>query len=176
MDPARAEPGAGSRGVEAEALAAMGRGSPRARGSRAWLLVLLLLRLPLPVRGAEAFQGKHSGEPVTLHWVLDGRARRAVTLEEPVSKLDTALVALKAAGQELLLELEKNHRLLAPGYTETHYSPDGQPVVLVPNRTDHCHYHGRVRGFPDSWVVFSTCSGMRRGGRSVGARSSWSCT
>ncbi|XP_057168620.1 disintegrin and metalloproteinase domain-containing protein 33 isoform X9 [Ursus arctos] len=139
----------------------MGRGSPRARGSRAWLLVLLLLRLPLPVRGAEAFQGKHSGEPVTLHWVLDGRARRAVTLEEPVLKLDTALVALKAAGQELLLELEKNHRLLAPGYTETHYSPDGQPVVLVPNRTDHCHYHGRVRGFPDSWVVFSTCSGMR---------------
>uniref|UniRef100_A0A452T961 ADAM metallopeptidase domain 33 n=1 Tax=Ursus maritimus TaxID=29073 RepID=A0A452T961_URSMA len=52
--------------------------------------------------------GKHSGEPVTLHWVLDGRARRAVTLEEPVLKLDTALVALKAAGQELLLELEKN--------------------------------------------------------------------
>lgn len=36
----------------------MGRGSPRARGSRAWLLVLLLLRLPLPVRGAEAFQGE----------------------------------------------------------------------------------------------------------------------
>ncbi|XP_045664212.1 disintegrin and metalloproteinase domain-containing protein 33 isoform X2 [Ursus americanus] len=138
----------------------MGRGSPRARGSRAWLLVLLLLRLPLSVRGAEAFQGKHSGEPVTLHWVLDGRARRAVTLEEPVLKLDTALVALKAAGQELLLELEKN-QLLAPGYTETHYSPDGQPVVLVPNCTDHCHYHGRVRGFPDSWVVFSTCSGMR---------------
>lgn len=24
-------------------------------------------------------------------------------------------------------------RLLAPGYTETHYSPDGQPVVLFPN-------------------------------------------
>ncbi|XP_045689263.1 disintegrin and metalloproteinase domain-containing protein 33 isoform X3 [Phyllostomus hastatus] len=26
---------------------------------------------------------------------------------------------------------------------------------------DHCHYHGRVRGFPDSWVVLSICSGMR---------------
>uniref|UniRef100_A0A8C0DDA1 ADAM metallopeptidase domain 33 n=1 Tax=Balaenoptera musculus TaxID=9771 RepID=A0A8C0DDA1_BALMU len=51
--------------------------------------------------------------------------------------------------------------LLAPGYTETHYSPDGQPVVLFPNHTDHCHYHGRVRGFLDSWVVLSICSGMR---------------
>ncbi|XP_034861843.1 disintegrin and metalloproteinase domain-containing protein 33 isoform X2 [Mirounga leonina] len=137
----------------------MGRGAPRARGSRACLL-LLLLRLPWPVWGAEAFQGNNPGEPVTLHWVPDAQARRTVTLEEPVSKLDTGLVALKAEGQELLLQLEKN-QLLAPGYTETHYSPDGQPVVLVPNHTDHCHYHGRVRGFPDSWVVFSTCSGMR---------------
>nr|XP_035949253.1 disintegrin and metalloproteinase domain-containing protein 33 isoform X6 [Halichoerus grypus] len=153
-------PAARSRRVAAGALPAMGRGAPRARGSRACLL-LLLLRLPWPVWGAEAFQGNNPGEPVTLHWVPDARARRTVTLEEPVSKLDTGLVALKAEGQELLLELEKNHRLLAPGYTETHYSPDGQPVVLVPNHTDHCHYHGRVRGFPDSWVVFSTCSGMR---------------
>ncbi|XP_070103917.1 disintegrin and metalloproteinase domain-containing protein 33 isoform X8 [Equus caballus] len=84
-----------------------------------------------------------------------------ITMPPSVLKLDTGLVALEAEGQELLLELEKNHRLLAPGYTETHYSPDGQPVVLVPNHTDHCHYHGRVRGFPDSWVVLSTCSGMR---------------
>uniref|UniRef100_A0A452SRM1 ADAM metallopeptidase domain 33 n=1 Tax=Ursus americanus TaxID=9643 RepID=A0A452SRM1_URSAM len=98
--------------------------------------------------------GKHSGEPVTLHWVLDGRARRAVTLEEPVS----ASTCFPPQGPRVSQPL---YRLLAPGYTETHYSPDGQPVVLVPNRTDHCHYHGRVRGFPDSWVVFSTCSGMR---------------
>ncbi|XP_059754046.1 disintegrin and metalloproteinase domain-containing protein 33 isoform X2 [Balaenoptera ricei] len=131
-----------------------------ARGSPA-LGLLLLLRLPWPVSGAEAFQGNTPGEPVILHWVLDGRPWRMVTLEQPVSKLEVGLVALKAEGQELLLELEKNHRLLAPGYTETHYSPDGQPVVLFPNHTDHCHYHGRVRGFLDSWVVLSICSGMR---------------
>ncbi|XP_060469468.2 disintegrin and metalloproteinase domain-containing protein 33 isoform X2 [Panthera onca] len=160
-DPAGAEPGAGSRSVDTEALTAMGQGSLRARGSQASLLLLLLLLwLPLQVSGTEAFQGDNPGEPVTLHWVLDGRPRRTVTLEEPVSKLDMGLVALEAEGQQLLLELEKN-QLLAPGYTETHYTPDGQPVVLVPDHTDHCHYHGRVRGFPDSWVVFSTCSGMR---------------
>ncbi|KAK2505524.1 hypothetical protein MC885_019761 [Smutsia gigantea] len=245
----------------------MGRGARRARGSLAWLLLLLGLWPPWPVCGAEAFPGPfHSGrstpgEPVTLHWVLDGQHWRMVTPDKPVSarshlilqrprasrplcpspdfsmtdnkhpelgdifvwvfspphhytpavasgepaglcptphstlptnslasptaylllgmqeawmsaispalllaqvsELDMGLVALEAEGQELLLELEKNHRLLAPGYTETHYSSDGQRVVLAPNHADHCHYHGRVRGFPDSWVVLSTCSGMR---------------
>uniref|UniRef100_G1PAL9 ADAM metallopeptidase domain 33 n=1 Tax=Myotis lucifugus TaxID=59463 RepID=G1PAL9_MYOLU len=120
----------------------------------------LLLRFPLTLCSVLT-PGNTPGEPVTPHWVLDGGAWRVVTLEEPVLKLDTGLVALEAGGQELLLELEKNHRLLAAGYTETHYSPDGQPVVLVPNQRDHCHYHGHVRGFPDSWVVLSTCSGIR---------------
>ncbi|KFO20528.1 Disintegrin and metalloproteinase domain-containing protein 33 [Fukomys damarensis] len=96
---------------------------------------------------------------------------RAGGAQGQISTLDSGLLALEAEGQELLLELEKNHRLLAAGYTETHYSQDGQPVVLVPNHVvrhsvgsegrDHCHYHGRVRGFPNSWVVLSTCSGMR---------------
>ncbi|XP_007932870.1 disintegrin and metalloproteinase domain-containing protein 33 [Orycteropus afer afer] len=130
-------------------------GPRRARGS---LVLLLLLLWPVP--GPGALQGDVPGEPATLHWVLDGQPCHKVTLEESVSKLDMRLVALEAEGWELLLELEKKHRLLAPGYTETHYNPDGQPVVLVPKHTDHCHYHGRVRGYPDSWVVLSTCSGM----------------
>ncbi|XP_024415308.2 disintegrin and metalloproteinase domain-containing protein 33 isoform X7 [Desmodus rotundus] len=138
----------------------MGLGSRRVPGSPA-LLLLLLLPLLWLVWGAETLRGDISGEPVTPHWVLDGQPWHPVTLEEPILKLDKGLVALEAEGQELLLELEKNHRLLAAGYTETHYRPDGQPVVLVPNHTDHCHYHGHVRGFPDSWVVLSICSGMR---------------
>ncbi|XP_010834929.1 PREDICTED: disintegrin and metalloproteinase domain-containing protein 33 [Bison bison bison] len=135
-------------------------GSRRARGSPTWGL-LLLLGLPWPVWGTKEFQGNSLGKPVILHWSLDGRPQRMVTLEEPVPKLQVRLVALEAEGQELLLELEKNHRLLAPGYTETHYSPDGRPVVLFPNHKDHCHYHGHVRGFLDSWVILSICSGMR---------------
>ncbi|XP_045384959.1 disintegrin and metalloproteinase domain-containing protein 33 isoform X10 [Lemur catta] len=133
----------------------MGRGSRRARGSPVLLLLLLW-----PVPGAGVLPGNTPGKPVIPHWVLDGQRWHMVTPEERVSKPDLGLVALEAEGQELVLELEKKHRLLAPGYTETHYSPDGQPVVLVPSHTDHCHYHGRVRGFPASWVVLSTCSGM----------------
>uniref|UniRef100_A0A8D2MHS7 ADAM metallopeptidase domain 33 n=1 Tax=Zonotrichia albicollis TaxID=44394 RepID=A0A8D2MHS7_ZONAL len=52
-------------------------------------------------------------------------------------------------------------RLLAPGYTETHYSEQGQPLTVTPNHTEHCHYHGHVRGHRRSWVVLSTCSGIR---------------
>uniref|UniRef100_A0A2K5HJC1 ADAM metallopeptidase domain 33 n=1 Tax=Colobus angolensis palliatus TaxID=336983 RepID=A0A2K5HJC1_COLAP len=136
----------------------MGWRPGRARGSPFLLLLLLLLLWPVP--GAGVLQGYIPGQPVTPHWVLDGRRWRAISLEEPVLKPDMGLVALEAEGQELLLELEKNHRLLAPGYIETHYGPDGRPVVLAPNHKDHCYYHGRVRGFPNSWVVLCTCSGM----------------
>ncbi|KAB0384010.1 hypothetical protein FD755_005927, partial [Muntiacus reevesi] len=77
-----------------------------------------------------------------------GREQRETTLGSPA---------------DVIIEINRNRiiRLLAPGYTETHYSPDGRPVVLFPNHKDHCHYHGHVRGFPDSWVVLSICSGMR---------------
>ncbi|KAM4842691.1 disintegrin and metalloproteinase domain-containing protein 33 [Thomomys bottae] len=136
----------------------MGRGSWGPGGSPALLLLLLLLLLPAP--GARAFPGNGRGEPVTPYWVLDGPPWRTATLEEPIFTLDVGLLVLEAEGQELLLELKKN-QLLAPGYTETHYRPDAQPVVMVPNHTDHCHYAGTVKGFGDSWVVLTGCSGMR---------------
>ncbi|XP_054846116.1 disintegrin and metalloproteinase domain-containing protein 33 [Eublepharis macularius] len=63
-------------------------------------------------------------------------------------------------GRELILVLEKNHELLSPDYTETHYAKDGQAVTVTPSRTEHCYYHGHVRGHADSWLVLSTCSGI----------------
>lgn len=44
-----------------------------------------------------------------------------------------------------------------------------QPSEVVPNRSssplsqDHCYYHGHVQGYGGSWVVLSTCSGIRYG-------------
>ncbi|EDL80220.1 a disintegrin and metallopeptidase domain 33 (predicted), isoform CRA_b [Rattus norvegicus] len=139
----------------------MGSGCRCGRPGGSPMLLLLLLLLPAcPLLSARMFPGNAGGELVTPHWVLDGKTWLKVTLKEQISKPDSGLVALKAEGQDLLLELEKNHRLLAPGYTETYYSRDGQPIVLSPNHTDHCHYQGCVRGFRESWVVLSTCSGM----------------
>lgn len=124
--------------------------------------VLLLGLLLLPGHGGAAgTRGPMShGERVTPHWLLGGRSRRAVSLDDEVPAPARAEVAVMAEGRELILVLERN-QLLAPGYTETHYTTDGQPVTVTPNHTDHCHYHGHVRGHRNSWVVLSTCSGMR---------------
>uniref|UniRef100_A0A7M4F431 ADAM metallopeptidase domain 19 n=1 Tax=Crocodylus porosus TaxID=8502 RepID=A0A7M4F431_CROPO len=51
--------------------------------------------------------------------------------------------------------------LFAPGYTETHYTPAGVPQTVTLNHTDHCFYHGAVRGVGQSSVALSTCTGLR---------------
>lgn len=35
--------------------------------------------------------------------------------------------------------------------------------VSIASLQDHCHYHGHVQGYGGSWVVLSTCSGIRYG-------------
>ncbi|XP_051654126.1 disintegrin and metalloproteinase domain-containing protein 33 isoform X2 [Manacus candei] len=132
-----------------------GPGPPPGWGHR---LVLLGVLLGVPPPGT-AGPPSH-GERVTPQWLLGGRSRRAVSLQEQVPAPAQAEVAVKAEGKELILVLERN-QLLAPGYSETHYSGDGQPVTVTPNHTEHCHYHGHVRGYGGSWVVLSTCSGIR---------------
>ncbi|NWI80649.1 ADA19 protein, partial [Dryoscopus gambensis] len=51
--------------------------------------------------------------------------------------------------------------LFAPGYTETHYSQAGQAQSTPLTHTDHCFYHGVVRGWEHSSVTLSTCRGLR---------------
>ncbi|XP_074086096.1 disintegrin and metalloproteinase domain-containing protein 33 isoform X1 [Macrotis lagotis] len=146
----------------------MGWGSDGASGSPGpgttrWppglLLLFLLLPLGAGTRGREQ-KGPPFGEPVTPHWVLGSRSRREITTEETNRKPDEALLSVRAEGKELLLSLKRNRWLLAQGYTETHYGPDGKPVTLAPNHTDHCYYHGHIQGYPDSWVALSSCSGI----------------
>ncbi|KAL2299300.1 hypothetical protein Nmel_013951 [Mimus melanotis] len=72
-----------------------------------------------------------------------------------------AEVTVKAEGRELVLELEKNRNLFAPGYTETHYSQSGQAQSTPLTHTEHCFYHGIVRGWEHSSVTLSTCQGLR---------------
>ncbi|KAM6130653.1 disintegrin and metalloproteinase domain-containing protein 12 isoform 2-T2 [Phoenicopterus ruber ruber] len=68
---------------------------------------------------------------------------------------------IQAESKHLVINLERNEGLLASSFTETHYLKDGTDVVLARNYTGHCYYHGNVRGYPDSSVSLSTCSGLR---------------
>ncbi|KAJ7426210.1 disintegrin and metalloproteinase domain-containing protein 33 [Willisornis vidua] len=126
-------------------------GLPPGWGHRLVLLGVLL-GVPPPGEAAGTAGPPSHGERVTPQWLLGGRSRRAVSLEE-----QGALSKDKdPCGEAATLP-----GLLAPGYTETHYGADGQPVTVTPNHTEHCHYHGHVRGHGGSWVVLSACSGMR---------------
>ncbi|XP_068129203.1 disintegrin and metalloproteinase domain-containing protein 19 [Hyperolius riggenbachi] len=70
-------------------------------------------------------------------------------------------VMVEAEGRELILSLQKNEHLIHMNYSETHFSSSDIPIIQTPSMTDHCYYHGVVRGQKDSSVAVSTCSGIR---------------
>ncbi|XP_063313611.1 disintegrin and metalloproteinase domain-containing protein 33-like [Pelobates fuscus] len=119
---------------------------------------MLLLIIPQCTPGPAL--GSVKGEAVSAVWLLNGRARRSVnTLDKASPPKGEIMVTTKE--RQLILEVEKNHLLLSPQYTETHYSADGQKVTLSPNHTDHCYYHGQIQGHQESSVAISTCAGIR---------------
>ncbi|XP_067899315.1 disintegrin and metalloproteinase domain-containing protein 19 isoform X2 [Heterodontus francisci] len=72
-----------------------------------------------------------------------------------------AEIQVTAEGSDLILEIQKNEQLMAPGYAETHYSQTGEQRTSYPDHKEHCFYHGKVKGFDHSSVVLSTCRGLR---------------
>ncbi|KAM6356349.1 disintegrin and metalloproteinase domain-containing protein 19 isoform 2-T2 [Alca torda] len=123
----------------------------RGRGLLCGIALSLLLLPPLP-RGAVAAEPQP--EAVVPRWA----APRSPGGEKHPFRAE---VKVTAEGQDLTLELEKNGNLFAPGYTETHYSQTGKPQTASLTHTDHCFYHGVVRGRERSSVVLSTCRGLR---------------
>ncbi|XP_020782886.2 LOW QUALITY PROTEIN: disintegrin and metalloproteinase domain-containing protein 19 [Boleophthalmus pectinirostris] len=93
-------------------------------------------------------------------WLHPQRHRRSPSEEQKQHPPKTQVV-ITAEGQELTLHLEKNEQLLAPGYQEIWYSPDGTRMYSAPGKDEHCFYHGKVEGIEGSSVVVSTCSGLR---------------
>ncbi|KAM9285637.1 disintegrin and metalloproteinase domain-containing protein 12 isoform 2-T2 [Morus bassanus] len=98
---------------------------------------------------------------ITVPFLLNGEQWRPVN--GIYSKNHPALLqfTIQAESKHLVINLERNEGLLASSFTETHYLKDGTNVVLARNYTGHCYYHGNVRGYPDSSVSLSTCSGLR---------------
>ncbi|XP_031713666.1 disintegrin and metalloproteinase domain-containing protein 19 [Anarrhichthys ocellatus] len=90
-------------------------------------------------------------------WLHRYRHRRSAGKEHPAE----AQVLISAEGRELKLHLERNEQLLAPGYQEIWYTPDGARRSSSPASTGHCFYHGEVLGMKGSSVAVSTCSGLR---------------
>ncbi|XP_075756740.1 disintegrin and metalloproteinase domain-containing protein 19 isoform X1 [Pelodiscus sinensis] len=128
-----------------------------ARGPPAAFLLLALGLLPAAGgRGQNNMVGPHLyREEITPQW--KATANPHISMKHPLK----AEVKLTAEGKALILDVEKNEHLFAPGYTETHYTQTGTPRTIPFNHTDHCFYQGVVRGMEQSSVTLSACKGLR---------------
>ncbi|XP_076592836.1 disintegrin and metalloproteinase domain-containing protein 15 isoform X2 [Chaetodon auriga] len=97
----------------------------------------------------------------TRPFVLVDGQRRSLTEALQDGHPDRLQCGLEVAGRLLLLDLEKNHDLLPKPPNVFYYLPNGTGVSVRTDPVSHCYYHGSVRGFPQSRVALSTCSGLR---------------
>ncbi|XP_044062742.1 disintegrin and metalloproteinase domain-containing protein 12 isoform X9 [Siniperca chuatsi] len=92
--------------------------------------------------------------------VVDGQ-RRSLSEALQDGHPDRLQCGLQVGGRLFLLDLEKNHDLLPKPPNVFYYLPNGTGVSVRADPVTHCYYHGSVRGFPQSRVALSTCSGLR---------------
>ncbi|XP_078100607.1 disintegrin and metalloproteinase domain-containing protein 12 isoform X3 [Sander vitreus] len=97
----------------------------------------------------------------TRPFFLVGGQRRSLAEALQDGHPDRLQCGLEVGGRLFLLDLEKNHDLLPKPPNVFYYLPNGTGVSVRANPVTHCYYHGSVRGFPQSRVALSTCSGLR---------------
>ncbi|XP_056626084.1 disintegrin and metalloproteinase domain-containing protein 19 isoform X1 [Triplophysa dalaica] len=91
-------------------------------------------------------------------WISPARHKRSHVANKHLSEAE---VKIAVAGEDLILQLQRNEELFSPEYQEIWYDPNGIRQFSRPSIRDHCYYHGTVKGFQESSVVLSTCDGLR---------------
>ncbi|XP_041650103.1 disintegrin and metalloproteinase domain-containing protein 12 isoform X4 [Cheilinus undulatus] len=97
----------------------------------------------------------------TRPFILVGGQRRSLAEALQDGHPDRLQCGLEVGGRLFLLDLEKNRDLLPKPPNVFYYLPNGTGVSVRAHPVTHCYYHGNVRGFPQSRVALSTCSGLR---------------
>ncbi|XP_032137878.1 disintegrin and metalloproteinase domain-containing protein 12 [Sapajus apella] len=134
---------------------------PPAPPARALLLALAgALLAPREARGVSLWDQGGAFEVVSAS-LLDGDLWIPAESFDFKKHPEVLNIRIQLESKELIINLERNEGLIASSFTETHYLQDGTDVSLTRNYTDHCYYHGHVRGYSDSVVSLSTCSGLR---------------
>ncbi|XP_039234519.1 zinc metalloproteinase-disintegrin-like NaMP, partial [Pipra filicauda] len=108
-------------------------------------------------------QGSRSRElpGVESYEIVYPRKLRSVQKRSTQTKyVDKVEYGIRANGQEVVLQLQKNKDLLGRDYTETVYSDDGRQITRTPRIKDHCFYEGHVQDDAESTVSISTCQGL----------------
>ncbi|XP_061097096.1 disintegrin and metalloproteinase domain-containing protein 15 isoform X2 [Conger conger] len=104
-----------------------------------------------------------NGEPLerTRPFVIVDGHRQKLSKALQNGHPDKLMCELQVGGTLYLLDLEKNHDLMPKPPNVFYYLPNGTGVSLEDRLLVHCYYHGSVRGYPESRVALSTCSGLR---------------
>ncbi|KAF5288635.1 hypothetical protein FQA39_LY15330 [Lamprigera yunnana] len=130
----------------------------------------------LPVTKAEL----HPASDFSRHTLVKlkiyhGREKRQIstTKEKNGANLHHLHISYNIDDKDYLLDLQLNRNLLPKGYF-LRYQKNGKHVVNRPNQEDIdlCHYHGKIKGNPNSWAAISTCgengiSGMVFDGKEI---------
>ncbi|XP_061566745.1 uncharacterized protein LOC133420880 [Cololabis saira] len=81
-------------------------------------------------RGEPGEQGLRGGKTATARWLSQGRTKREAETtpkdEHPVS----GEILVSSNDVQMVLQVQRNHGLLVPDFTETYYSEDGQQVTV----------------------------------------------
>ncbi|XP_052457251.1 disintegrin and metalloproteinase domain-containing protein 33 [Carassius gibelio] len=132
--------------------------------SRRYVLVMLSFflfnGLLETVSGNHRKEVQDRGQRVAAHWISHRTAKQEAETAFKDQFPERGEILVSSQDLKLVLHVERNQELLGQGFTETHYE-NGRPVTQINNHTEHCFYHGRVKGHADSWVALSTCLGMR---------------
>ena len=78
-----------------------------------------------------------------------------------IEYVDTRHYKIRLFRKELHLQLERSHRLIAPGFIfERRGRNVSESQLRQFDHTHHCHFNGHVREHRDSRVAVSTCDGV----------------
>ncbi|XP_050304497.1 disintegrin and metalloproteinase domain-containing protein 12-like [Anthonomus grandis grandis] len=95
--------------------------------------------------------------------IYHGREKRQITStkEETGYHTDHIQIKVEVDGEDMILDLVLNRQLIPQGFFHKQQE-NGKNVTYRPTKEEinHCHYHGKVRDRPNSWVAISTCDGL----------------
>ncbi|XP_078269685.1 disintegrin and metalloproteinase domain-containing protein 9 [Rhinoraja longicauda] len=108
---------------------------------------------------ASSHQTSHlSGYEIVIPKLIHDRQKRNV---DQGQWMDQVSYSINLDGEENILKLEKNKKLLGKDFVQYTYGKFGKKKSSQPKIQVHCYYHGIVEGITNSKVLLSTCVGIR---------------
>ncbi|XP_037338565.2 disintegrin and metalloproteinase domain-containing protein 9 [Pungitius pungitius] len=128
-------------------------------GGRVELLeVFCLLLMSGNTLCTDSEQTQHlSSYQLTVPRPIGGRLRRDTNGRPP----NQVSYVISVDGNDHVVHLERNERLLPADFTVFSYSQNGSLITSRPPLQDHCHYQGSVQNMEGSAVAMSICNGLR---------------